>query len=73
MEELRQLTKVELRNLDKVFYPKIKVTKAQIVEYYIKLAPKILPVIADRPLVLTRYPDGIEGEKVSFFEKIFIY
>ena len=69
MEELKQLTKVELKNLDKVFYPKIKLTKAQIIEYYIKLAPKILPVIADRPLVLTRYPDGIEGGKVSFFEK----
>ncbi len=69
MEELKQLTKVELKNLDKIFYPKIKVTKAQIIEYYIKLAPKILPIIADRPLVLTRYPDGIEGEKVSFFEK----
>jgi bifunctional non-homologous end joining protein LigD len=69
MEDLRQLTKVELKNLDKIFYPKIKVTKAQIIEYYIKLAPKILPIIADRPLVLTRYPDGVEGEKVSFFEK----
>lgn len=69
MEELKKLTKVELKNLDKIFYPKIKVTKAQIIEYYIKLAPKILPVIANRPLVLTRYPDGVEGEKVSFFEK----
>ena len=69
MEELRQLTKVELKNLDKILYPKIKVTKAQIIEYYIKLAPKILPMIVDRPLVLTRYPDGVEGEKVSFFEK----
>ncbi|MGD0451946.1 MAG: non-homologous end-joining DNA ligase [Candidatus Bathyarchaeia archaeon] len=69
MEELRQLTKVELKNLEKTFYPKIKVTKAKIIEYYIKLAPKILPIIADRPLVLTRYPDGVEGEKTSFFEK----
>jgi bifunctional non-homologous end joining protein LigD len=69
MEELKKLTKVELKNLDKIFYPKIKVTKAQIIEYYIKLAPKILSIIADRPLVLTRYPDGVEGEKVSFFEK----
>ena len=69
MEELKKLTKVELKNLDKIFYPKIKVTKAQIIEYYIKLAPKILPIIADRPLVLTRYPDGVEGEKVNFFEK----
>ncbi|MGE5574781.1 MAG: non-homologous end-joining DNA ligase [Ignavibacteria bacterium] len=68
-EELRTLTKVELKNLDKVFYPKSKVTKGQVVEYYIRTAPKILPVIADRPLVLTRYPDGIEGETMSFFEK----
>ncbi len=68
-EELKDLTKVDLKNLDKVFYPKNKVTKGQVVEYYIRMAPKILPVIADRPLVLTRYPDGIEGDKVSFFEK----
>ncbi len=69
MEELKKLTKVQLKNFDKIFYPKIKVYKAQIIEYYIKMAPKLLPVIKDRPLVLTRYPDGIEGEKVSFFEK----
>ena len=69
MEELKELTKVNLRNLDKVFYPKINVTKAQIIEYYIKMAPKMLPVIKDRPLVLTRYPDGVEGEKFGFFEK----
>ena len=68
-ENLKDLTKVELKNLNKVFYPKNSVTKGQVVEYYIRVAPKILPVIADRPLVLTRYPDGIEGDKVSFFEK----
>ena len=67
--ELKKLTKVKLSNLDKIFYPEIKVTKAQVIEYYIKMAPKMLPIIADRPLVLTRYPDGIEGEKFSFFEK----
>jgi bifunctional non-homologous end joining protein LigD len=72
MEELKQLTKVKLKNLDKVFYPDVNVTKGQVVEYYIKMAPKILPVIADRPLVLTRYPDGIKDAKMgktSFFEK----
>jgi bifunctional non-homologous end joining protein LigD len=68
-ENLGDLTKVELKNLNKVFYPKNSVTKGQVVEYYIRVAPKILPVIVDRPLVLTRYPDGIEGNKVSFFEK----
>lgn len=66
---LKDLTKVELRNLDKVFYPKIMITKGQVVEYYIRMAPRILPLIADRPLVLTRYPDGVEGETMSFFEK----
>jgi bifunctional non-homologous end joining protein LigD len=68
-EKLKDLTKVDLKNLDKIFYPKNKVTKGQVVEYYIKMAPKILPVIKDRALVLTRYPDGVEGGKVSFFEK----
>ena len=68
-ENLKDLTKVELKNLNKVFYPKNSVTKGQVVEYYIRVAPKILPIIADRPLVLTRYPDGIKGDKISFFEK----
>ena len=69
MEDLKDLTKVNLKNLDKIFYPQINVTKGQVVEYYIRMAPKLLPIIADRPLVLTRYPDGVEGDKVSFFEK----
>jgi bifunctional non-homologous end joining protein LigD len=68
-DELKQLTKVNLKNLDKIFYPKNKVTKSQVLEHYIKMAPKMLPVISNRPLVLTRYPDGVEGDKVSFFEK----
>jgi bifunctional non-homologous end joining protein LigD len=68
-ENLKDLTKVELKNLNKVFYPKNSVTKGQVIEYYIRVAPKILPVIADRPLVLTRYPDGIKGDNTSFFEK----
>ena len=69
MKDLRELTKVKLTNLDKIFYPEVNVSKGQVIEYYIKMAPKILPIIADRPLVLTRYPDGIEGDKFSFFEK----
>ena len=68
-EDLKELTKVDLKNLDKIFYSQIKVTKGQVVEYYIRMAPKILSVIADRPLVLTRYPDGIDGSEMSFFEK----
>lgn len=69
MEELKELTKVKLSNLDKIMYPQGGVTKGQVIEYYVKMAPKILPVIRDRPLVLTRYPDGVDGGKFSFFEK----
>jgi bifunctional non-homologous end joining protein LigD len=69
MENLKDLTKVDLKNLDKIFYSKDKVTKGQVIEYYIRMAPKILPIIADRPLVLTRYPDGVGTKTVSFFEK----
>jgi bifunctional non-homologous end joining protein LigD len=68
-EDLKDLTKVNLKNLDKIFYPQINVTKGKVVEYYIRMAPKMLPVIVDRPLVLTRYPDGVDGGALSFFEK----
>ena len=67
MEDLRELTKVKLSNLDKILYPEANVSKGQVIEYYIKMAPKMLPIMADRPLVLTRYPDGIEGDKFQFF------
>lgn len=69
MEDLRELTKVKLSNLDKIFYPEVNVSKGQVIEYYIKMAPKMLPIMTDRPLVLTRYPDGVNGENFSFFEK----
>ena len=55
-ENLKDLTKVDLKNLDKIFYPKNKVTKGQVVEYYIRMAPKILPIIADRPLGFNKVP-----------------
>jgi bifunctional non-homologous end joining protein LigD len=62
-----RLTKVDFTNLDKVLFPKVHVTKAQVIEYYIKIAPKMLRFLADRPLVLTRFPNGIE--KKGFYEK----
>ncbi len=69
LDELKKLTKVELKNLKKIFYPQVKVSKGQVVEYYIKIAPNLLPVIVNRPLVLTRYPNGIEARDLgnSFF------
>jgi bifunctional non-homologous end joining protein LigD len=72
LDEIGKLTKVKLKNLDKCFYPDAEVTKAHVIEYYVTLAPKILPIVKDRPLVLTRYPDGIKDAKLgktSFFEK----
>ncbi len=57
----------ELTHLDKVFFPKDGYTKGDLVEYYTTIAPYILPVIKDRPLVLKRFPNGISGK--SFFQQ----
>ena len=62
-----RLTRVELTNLGKILYPQLKITKKQVVEYYIKIAPKMLGLLVDRPLVLTRYPNGVQEE--GFYEK----
>ena len=56
-----------LSNLDKVLYPETGFTKAQVVDYYVRIAPAILPHLRGRPLTLVRYPDGVAGK--SFFEK----
>lgn len=58
---------VDVSNLDKVLYPKTGFTKGQVVEYYIKVAPVLLPYLKDRPITLKRYPDGVEG--FFFYEK----
>lgn len=57
----------ELSNLDKILYPDDHIVKAELVEYYLKLAPTILSHLKGRPLSLVRYPDGINGE--MFFQK----
>ena len=57
MEE--KLTKVEFTNLEKILFPKLEITKAQVIEYYIKIAPKMLGFLTNRPLVVTRFPDSI--------------
>lgn len=62
-----RLTKVEFSNLDKILYPELRITKAQVIEYYIKIAPKMLDLLAGRPTVMTRFPDGIDKE--GFYEK----
>ena len=58
---------VALSNVDKIFWPSEKYTKGDLIEYYRAISPWLLPYLKDRPVVLTRYPDGIEGK--SFFQK----
>ncbi len=60
----RRLT---LSNLDKVLYPATGFTKAQVIDYYARIAEAILPHLDGRGITLRRYPDGVDGG--SFFEK----
>jgi bifunctional non-homologous end joining protein LigD len=64
---LEKLTKVEFTNLDKILFPEAKITKAQVIEYYVRMAPRMLDTLIGRPMVLTRFPDGIDKE--GFYEK----
>jgi len=59
--------KVVFTNLDKVFWPEEGYTKGDLIEFYRTVASYMLPYLIDRPLVLTRFPDGIAGK--SFFQK----
>jgi bifunctional non-homologous end joining protein LigD len=61
------LTKVEFTNLDKVLYPVANVTKAQVIQHYVRMAPRMLGILKNRPMVLTRFPDGVDKE--GFYEK----
>lgn len=56
-----------LSNLDKVLYPETGTTKGEVIEYYTRVAPVLLPHLADRPLTRKRWPDGVAAG--SFFEK----
>jgi bifunctional non-homologous end joining protein LigD len=66
-EKARAAAVVTVTNPDKVFWPDEGLTKADLVAYYRAVAKWLLPYLADRPLVLTRYPDGIDGK--SFYQK----
>jgi bifunctional non-homologous end joining protein LigD len=59
--------KVDVSNLDKIFYPKVGFTKGQVIDYYIRVSEVLLPHLKDRPISLKRYPDGVEG--FFFYEK----
>jgi bifunctional non-homologous end joining protein LigD len=59
--------RLSLSNLDKVMYPAVGFTKGQLIDYYTRIAPAVLPHLRDRPLTLKRYPNGVEGQ--HFYEK----
>src|ERR1700726_3055086 len=58
---------LSLTNLDKVLYPATGFTKGQVVDYYVRIAPVLVPHLAGRPLTMKRYPGGVDQE--FFFEK----
>ncbi len=59
--------RLKLTNLDKVMYPSTGFTKGDVIAYYTRVAPVLLPHLRGRALTLKRYPDGVEGE--VFFQK----
>jgi bifunctional non-homologous end joining protein LigD len=52
---------LKVTNLHKLFWPKLKLTKGDLLRYYARVAPLILPAVADRPLVMKRFPNGVGG------------
>jgi len=59
--------RLKLSNLDKVLYPAVGFTKAQVIDYYVRVAPVLLPHLRNRPLTFKRYPNGVNG--MFFYEK----
>jgi bifunctional non-homologous end joining protein LigD len=53
---------LEVSNLRKVFWPKLRITKGDLIRYYVRVAPHILNVVNDRPLIMKRFPNGIDAE-----------
>ena len=59
--------RLSLSNLDKVMYPAVGFTKGQVIDYYTRIAPAVLPHLRNRPLTLKRYPNGVDSQ--YFYEK----
>ena len=58
-----------LTNLDKVLYPSVGFTKAEVIDYYVRIAAVMLPHIRDRAMTRLRFPDGVGPDSFSFYEK----
>ena len=64
---ISDLTRVRFSNLDKIMYPSMQITKKEVIAYYIRVAPRMLPFLSDRPVTMHRFPGGVGGE--DFYEK----
>jgi bifunctional non-homologous end joining protein LigD len=60
---------LKLTNLDKVVYPKTGFTKGEMIDYYAKVAPVMIPHLSGRAVTLRRFPEGVEDTNSAFFEK----
>jgi bifunctional non-homologous end joining protein LigD len=73
MAESRQVEvdgrELKLTNLDKVLYPKAGFTKGEVVDYYAKVAPAMIPHLTGRAVTLRRFPEGVDDLDAAFFEK----
>ena len=58
---------VRITNRDKVFFPALGLTKGDLVDYYVDLAPQVLNHVARRPMLMKRYPNGADGD--HFYQK----
>jgi bifunctional non-homologous end joining protein LigD len=58
---------LEVSNLGKVFFPATRHTKGDVMRFYARIAPQLLPAIADRPLVMKRFPNGVRGK--AFYQQ----
>jgi len=59
--------RLKVTNLSKVFWPDLKITKGDLLRYYVEVSPYLLPAVEDRPLVMKRFPNGIGGK--AFYQQ----
>jgi bifunctional non-homologous end joining protein LigD len=59
--------RLDVSNLRKVFWPKLNMTKGELMRYYARVSPFLLPVVKDRPLIMRRHPNGVEGK--AFYQQ----
>ena len=64
--------RLSLSNLDKVLYPETGTTKAEVIDYYARIAPVMVPHLADRGVTLRRFPDGISGDSIPIGSRIIL-